>query len=133
MACKHCALCGTRIIGLRRRLFCPKEGLRFISTRCKATPFVHAYLLSSLPAAKGKQVLCIPCVNWKRRAEQGTLRRTSSPMLQLDQLILFLLQPGRHPEPDFRCMERLVAAARQPDNPLRRPPPPFLFAVLLCV
>jgi hypothetical protein len=37
-------------------------------------------------------------------------------MLQLDQMILFLLQPGRFPEPDHRCMERLVKAVRQPDN-----------------
>ena len=41
------------------------------------------------------------------------------PVLQLDQLILFLLQPGFHQEPDHRCMERLITAARQADNPYR--------------
>lgn len=40
-------------------------------------------------------------------------------MLQLDQMILFLMQPGRHQEPDMRCMERLVKAVRQPCNPYR--------------
>lgn len=116
---RHCTLCGIRLIGLKRRLFCVGEGLKFISERCKATPFVHAQLLDSLAGASGKRVLCIPCVNWKRRAERGTLKRTSSPMLQLDQLIVYLMQPGRHQEPDFRCMERLIAAVRQPDNPYR--------------
>ena len=32
---------------------------------------------------------------------------------QVDQLILYLLQPGRHQEPDARCMGRLVKAAKQ--------------------
>jgi hypothetical protein len=37
-------------------------------------------------------------------------------MLQLDQLLLFLMQPGRFHEPDHRCMARLIIAVRQPDN-----------------
>ena len=41
-------------------------------------------------------------------------------MLQMDQLICFLMQPGVYMEPDHRCMERLIRAARQLDNPYRR-------------
>lgn len=34
-------------------------------------------------------------------------------------MILFLMQPGKHPEPDLRCMERLVSAVRQESNPYK--------------
>jgi len=113
----HCTFCGLPLAGSKRRLFNPKEGLRFITRRCKPTPFLHAHLLGRLAHAKDKQALCIPCVNWKRRAEHGRLRRTCRPMLQLDQMILYLMQPGKHHEPDLRCMERLVKAVRAPSNP----------------
>lgn len=115
-----CTLCGISLVGSKRRLFGPKEGLRFISKQCKPTPFLHAHLLARLVNTKEKQALCIPCVNWKRRAEHGGLKRTCSPMLQLDQMILFLMQPGKHQEPDQRCMERLVRAVCQPGNPYHR-------------
>lgn len=117
----RCTFCGINLLGMKRRLFCPTEGRAFIEKRCKATPFLHAHLLASLLSASGRQVLCIPCVNWKRRAERGTLRRQAVPMLQLDQLLLFLMQPGKHQEPDLRCMERLIKAVRQPENPYRQP------------
>lgn len=117
---RHCVFCGICLQGMKRRLFCPLEGRRFLDERCKPTPFLHAYLSDTLGRVQGKrQVLCIPCVNWKRRAEQGALKRTPSPMLQLDQMILFLMQPGKHAEPDLRCMERLVVAVRQIGNPYR--------------
>ena len=87
--------------------------------RCKPSPFLYSLLQERLPCKTKKQALCIPCVNWKRRVQQGRLKRTTVPMLQLDQMILFLLQPGKHHEPDLRCMERLVSAVRQEDNPYR--------------
>lgn len=117
----HCAFCGINLqYGLKRRLFNADQGHRFVLQRCKETPFVYPVLtrppIPSDGESSGKQYLCIPCVNWKRRAEHGRLKRTRQPMLQLDQMILFLLQPGRFQEPDHRCMERLVVAVRQPDN-----------------
>jgi hypothetical protein len=118
---QHCALCGILLLGKKRRLFCPTEGVKFIRRQCKPTPFLHAFLEATLPSQPAKLGLCIPCVNWKRRAERGTLKRTARPMLQLDQMILFLMQPGKHQEPDHRCMERLVEAVRQPCNPYRSP------------
>ena len=36
--------------------------------------------------------------------------------LQLDQLILYLLSPGHNQEPDARCMQRLVQAAKQAEG-----------------
>lgn len=118
----HCAFCGINLQhGLKRRLFNAAQGRRFVLNCCKDTPFLYPVLAShSVPRGRDetsqKQYLCIPCVNWKRRAEYGRLKRTRQPMLQLDQMILFLLQPGRFQEPDHRCMGRLVVAVRQPDN-----------------
>lgn len=116
---QHCSFCGITLVGRKRRLFCPREGLRFVSEQCKPTPFLYSFLTNKLPCLSEKQPLCIPCVNWKRRAEHGKLKRTSMPMLQLDQMVLFLMQPGKHQEPDMRCMERLVVAVRQQSNPYR--------------
>ncbi len=93
--------------------------MKFVNECCKATPFLHACLSNQLKMQDDKLFICIPCVNWKRRASQGNLKRVQRPMLQLDQMILFLLQPGRHQEPDQRCMDRLVKAVRQDDNPYR--------------
>lgn len=112
-------LCGIRLEGMKRRLFCPVQGCRFVRDFCKATPFLHAHLSREGVLEEGKHHMCIPCVNWKRRIVQGSRRRFGRPMLQLDRMILFLMQPGRHQEPDMRCMERLVRAVRQPSNPYR--------------
>jgi hypothetical protein len=114
---QNCVLCGINLQGLKRRLFCPVDGGRFVRERCKPSPFLHALLSQHELDVERKHYLCIPCVNWKRRVVQGSLRRTAKPMLQLDRMILFLMQPGRHQEPDMRCMERLVRAVRQPTNP----------------
>lgn len=112
----HCILCGIHLLGMKRRVFNQVEGQSFVRKLCKPTPFLHTRL-SSQSVLPGKHFMCIPCVNWKRRIAQGSRRRFGRPMLQLDQMILFLLQPGRHPEPDMRCMKRLVKAVRQPGNP----------------
>ena len=118
----HCALCGINLQnGLKRRLYNAAQGRRFVLNCCKDTPFLYQVLANpaSRLGAPCKQYLCIPCVNWKRRAEYGRLKRTRQPMLQLDQMILFLMQPGRFQEPDHRCMDRLVVSIRQPDNVYR--------------
>lgn len=121
--CSYCAFCGINLLenGLKRRLFNAVQGRRFVLNCCKDTPFLYLVLArgsvqQERTAPPSKQYLCIPCVNWKRRAEFGRLKRTRQPMLQLDQMILFLMQPGRFQEPDHRCMKRLVMAVRQPDN-----------------
>lgn len=121
----HCAFCGINLVdhGLKQRLYNPEQGRAFIIQRCKQTPFLYPLITEpgKVCHAQGtKQYLCIPCVNWKRRAEHGRLKRTRQPMLQLDQLLLFIMQPGRFQEPDHRCMERLVMAVRQEDNVYRR-------------
>jgi hypothetical protein len=120
MAEQHCTLCGIQLAGMKRRLFCPVEGIKFIKQRCKQSPFLYALLTGERNAQEDTpNYLCIPCVNWKCRAEQGNLRRAARPMLQLDLMLLYLMQPGKHQEPDRRCMERLVKAVRQASNPYR--------------
>jgi hypothetical protein len=114
----HCCLCGIHLDGLKRRYQSPRETSRFIRECCKPSPFLYAPL-SNLECSPPRQGICIPCVNWKRRVETIGLRRTRQPKLQMDQLICYLLQPGAHAEPDHRCMERLIQAARQPGNPYR--------------
>ena len=58
--------------------------------------------------------LCIPCLNWKRR----TMRRSRKVYLQIDQMICYILQPGRMNEPDQRCVQRLLKALADDGNPL---------------
>jgi hypothetical protein len=113
-----CCLCGIRLTqGVKRRYQRAAECAAFVRKRCKASPFLYSFLVAQTGAeAIG---VCIPCVNWKRRVETCGLRRMRLPMLQLDQLICFLLRPGQHMEPDRRCMGRLVLAARDPGNPYR--------------
>lgn len=121
--CQCCSFCGRNLGGLQKRLFNQDKFRKFVLEKCKETPFIYPILARDhdpvCPMRAGKQYLCIPCVNWRRRAESGRLRRHLKPMLQLDQMLLFLLQPGRFPEPDHRCMNRLVAAVRQPENMYR--------------
>lgn len=126
-----CALCGICLEqGDKKRLFCASEARKFISERCKPTPFLFSFLVAQNPSSNA---VCIPCVNWKRRAEMGTFKRTKRPLLQLDQLILFLMQPGKHQEPDHRCMQRLVKAVRQPSNPYRAIFPLPVYSISLLI
>ena len=42
---QHCVLCGIHLAGMKRRVFCPVEGRRFVQDACKPTPFVFGGLL----------------------------------------------------------------------------------------
>lgn len=119
---EHCCLCGILFCErMKRRLQDRGELARFVVERCKPSPFLYQRLSKpdslAFMLGRGQLYVCIPCVNWKRRVETKSLRRTRQPRLQLDQLIYFVMQPGVHPEPDHRCMERLVLGARQDSNP----------------
>jgi hypothetical protein len=124
----HCCLCGMRFVGrMKRRIQTRGEIAALVTSRCWPTPFLFKTLSCPLTNAQAavKQAVCIPCVNWKRRiAQVRNVRRKRIQMLQLDQLICYLMRPGVYQEPDRRCIARLLAAARQPDNPFR-----FVFPV----
>lgn len=135
-SCDSCSLCGIHLAPEhKRRLFCASEARQFILKRCKPTPFLYQTLTSAqfCDASPHTTSVCIPCVNWKRRAETGSLKRTRRPLLQLDQMILFLMQPGKQQEPDHRCMERLVKAVRQVNNPYRRVFPAPVLSISLMI
>ena len=115
-----CLFCGTEI-SFSRRDRCAFNRRRrtlmsvrlFVGLRCRPTPYFHRCL--SQLNGKGRVLLCIPCVNWQRRAARG---REPKPLLLLDQLILYMLEPGRVPLPDQRCALRLLRSLRgvRPDS-----------------
>lgn len=96
-------------------------------------------------------MVCIPCVNWKHRCNTGhlvrskenprrrmynTAKKFSKPLLQIDQSILFLIQPGKmwiwcfvacsrltghirtgkYAVPDERCWQRLLDVLFDPSG-----------------
>jgi hypothetical protein len=86
---------------------------QFVSTRCHPTPYGYQYFST----AKGddKVMLCISCVNWQRRSSmRGKSGR--KPLLLMDQVALFMMEPGTTPFPDQRCVLRLVMSLRKCDS-----------------
>ena len=65
---EHCFLCGITFPRDRQRRYKPSAELQaFVRSRCVPTPLAYA----SIDEADGlpdESPLCIPCVNWKRRA-----------------------------------------------------------------
>ena len=86
---------------------------QFVSARCHATPYGYQYF--STAKGEDKVLLCISCVNWQRRS---SLRRKSGkkPLLLMDQVALFMMEPGTTPFPDQRCVLRLVRSLRNCDH-----------------
>ena len=86
---------------------------QFVSTRCHPTPYGYQYF--SKAKGEDKVLLCISCVNWQRRS---SLRRKSGkkPLMLMDQVALFMMEPGTTPFPDQRCVLRLVRSLRNCDH-----------------
>lgn len=111
---EHCFLCGIALPEDRGRRYKPSEELQeFVRARCVPTPLAYARIAeaSGLPE---ESAVCIPCVNWKRR---GCVRGGKKFHLQVDQLIGYILQPGRAGELDQRCVARLLEALAEPGSP----------------
>ena len=111
-----CLFCGVRISAAPRpdclhnkRRKSLTNIRQFVLSRCQPTPYGHAAF--SGMAGEGRVLLCIPCVNWQRRCSRG--RVSARPLLLIDQLILFVLEPGKTPIPDQRCALRLVKSLRR--------------------
>ena len=112
-----CWLCGITIDSKFKRYQNRKALQEFILARCAPTPFVYNWLLS-MPSLDQKDPVCVPCVNWKRRASKAHEKKRRAT-LQLDQMVYYLINPGKGQEPDQRCMTRLVVAMKQHSNPYR--------------
>lgn len=111
---EHCFLCGISLPDERRCRYRPTEELQaFVRASCVPTPLAYARIADAFDLPEEAPV-CIPCVNWKRRA---SARGGKKSHLQLDQLISYVLQPGRMAEPDQRCVARLLEALADPSSP----------------
>lgn len=113
---EHCFLCGISFgAGKGKRYKCTRELQKFVRDKCQPTPMAFAYI-SEHAGFPRESPLCIPCVNWKRR----TAGRSGKTHLQVDQLIGYVLQPGRMGEPDSRCLVRLIEALLDETSPFAR-------------
>lgn len=130
----HCWLCCADLQHRVRRYQSAAELKAFVSTQCYETPYMYRAIVNMEIEEDAKATWCVPCINWKRRCSMGDLTRARKhpiygqyknpglkkfpkPLLQMDQFILFLMQPGRYHVPDKRCLERLLAAIKDPENP----------------
>jgi hypothetical protein len=85
---------------------------QFVVQRCRPTPYAYAAFAGL--HGEERALLCIPCVNWQRRCVRW--RGPQKPLLLADQLILFMLEPGKTPVPDQRCALRLMRSLRRRDG-----------------
>ena len=86
---------------------------KFVKEGCKPTPFFHLWLSNGVDL---DPLLCTACVNWRRRCIKK--KNQEKPLLQMDQLILFMVCPGKYMLPDHRCVRRLLESLCDPGNPL---------------
>lgn len=103
-----CIFCGVKLAEKSQNRRRALTSIRhFVQTRCQPTPYAFERLAGMEEA--GRALVCIPCVNWQRRCAGRQGKRVH---LLLDQLILFLLEPGKTPMPDQRCALRLIKSLR---------------------
>ena len=114
-----CVMCGSPCDPGRCRYASVGEIHALLRPRCIKTQFHYAAVMA-LPKEE-RRPLCFPCINWRRRSRRdrrycsgGAAHRvTYTP---LDSILMFALQPGHTPEPDYRCLSRLVRVAVDPCN-----------------
>jgi hypothetical protein len=90
-----------------------KSLAQFVLARCQPTPYGYQYF--SAVQGEERVLLCISCVNWQRRASGAGRKKigpTKKPMLLMDQVALFMLEPGTIQFPDQRCVLRFVMSLR---------------------
>lgn len=127
----HCWMCQCKLTSEEHRVIDLEELKDFISTHTTPTPFMYTWILN---ATTGTPMVCIPCSNWKRRCLSGTMTRHKTyinkttppiykkfqkPLMQMDQLIMFMFHPGRYHVPDKRCIERLMQSLNDDTNVLQ--------------
>jgi hypothetical protein len=88
---------------------------QFVSARCQPTPYAFQHF-SGL-RGEGRVLLCVSCVNWQRRCAVGGRKKPAGkPLLLVDHVATFMLQPGTVLFPDQRCVLRLLSAMREPGD-----------------
>lgn len=94
---------------------------RRVGPACLSVPLEYASSGAQHCCSRSERVpLCIACINWVRRlsqqqqqqqTESAAGRKSPCPKgkyIPLDNLLLFAHDPGGFPEPDKRCMQRLL-------------------------
>jgi len=120
MSVPFCTLCGVSCANPSQcRLADVADIQRVVQTHCTPTALHYRSLLALSSA--DRRPLCMPCVNWKRRASkkqvsQRDTRRATVYFTPLDTIILYTISPGHFPEPDQRCLVRLSQTAANPRN-----------------
>ena len=133
----HCFFCQKSLDDRKRARAQDMSYLHtFLTQKCHVTPFLYRFLLnisSNEQLAEITPMICIACVNWKLRCGNGLLARSRNsnsrrrhcmsyptkftrPLLQIDQLLLFLVNPGKHFLPDRRCLLRLIESMQNKGN-----------------
>jgi hypothetical protein len=127
-----CILCGHILypgVGRRYKKYGAMTDL--ISRKCTPTAFVYA-CVTKYTGDVGKHTVCIACVNWTRSVHllrlvyfvyvtpsqllknaslcrRLSLRQTSKTIfIPMDNVLLFIMQPGKFIEPDKRTLVRLL-------------------------
>lgn len=136
----RCFFCFKCMYASEQRMQCLETLRTFIRDDCQPTCFVYPWLLN----IETEPYLCMACVNWQRRCSirgkkhlrkvsrqrQGaTFEFTPKPFLQMDQIILFLLNPGKFYLPDQRCLPKLLNSLCEEGNPMQHIAPPNVIGI----
>jgi hypothetical protein len=77
---------------------------QLVIRKCIPTAYVYSCVVNYRGA--GKHTVCIACVNWTRRL---SIRKGKDLVfIPIDNVILFVMQPGEYLEPDKRTLVRLL-------------------------
>jgi hypothetical protein len=76
-----------------------------VLSKCIPTAFVYSCAVMHREGG-GKHTVCIACVNWIRRLSLHKSRELI--FIPMDNVIMFVMEPGKHPEPDKRTLLRLL-------------------------
>ena len=128
-----CVLCGHILFPWAGRRYKKHDAMNdLISRKCTPTSFVYA-CVTQYKGNTGKHTVCIACVNWTRSVlatalwistamichsidtwrffvhRRLSLKKGSTQFfIPMDNLLLFVINPGKYPEPDKRTLVRLL-------------------------
>ena len=117
----HCILCGCPCTAQQVCRVADTDAVqKNVALRCAPTSF-HYQAVLKLPS-NTRCILCIHCINWRRRSQRFTRGRSPlgcprrSCFTPLDSILLHALAPGAYSDPDTRCFQRLARLAADTGN-----------------
>jgi len=121
---RQCLLCGIYGAGVPFRTRTVAHIQNVLTKYIQETPFVWRYIRDRLWGVKqdASVDICAPCMQWMQRACNYASQRTTRYMLLVDQLVMYVMHPGRAPGKtaciQARVYSRILQTLRQPGNPL---------------